>query len=136
MQKSCQFLLPMAAILSWLGFAGDPASAQVPNLQLPNPPAHDLFLSPNDLNRHHTSPFGKRCLTIEGSAKSQVLNPHIFEHWVSATNICGQDIKLQVCYAKSQDCIILDVPPWGRKDAVLGIYPALPDFRFEAKEQF
>jgi hypothetical protein len=30
----------------------------------------------------------------------------------------------------------MDVPPWDRKDSVLGIYPALRDFKFDAKEQF
>jgi hypothetical protein len=30
----------------------------------------------------------------------------------------------------------MDVPPWGRRDSVLGIYPALKDFRYDAKEQF
>ena len=82
------------------------------------------------------APTGKPCLTIQGYAKPQTINPHIFEHWVGVANGCGQDIKLRVCYFGSQDCIPLDVPPWGRKDSVLGIYPALPDFRFEAREQF
>jgi len=47
-----------------------------------------------------------------------------------------QNIKVQVCYYKTQDCIAVNVPPWGRQDSVLGIYPALTDFRFDAKEQF
>jgi hypothetical protein len=30
----------------------------------------------------------------------------------------------------------MDVPPWGHREEVLGIYPALADFRYDAKEQF
>jgi hypothetical protein len=100
------------------------------------PPPRSIFPSTSDLSRRHMAPTGKACLALEGYAKSQVINPHIFEHWVSAANLCGQNIKLQVCYYKTQDCISMDVPAWGRKDSVLGIYPALPDFRYEAKEQF
>jgi hypothetical protein len=88
------------------------------------------------LNRCHLTPTGKYCLTIAGSAKPQVINPHIYEHWVGVTNICGQNMKLQICYHKSQDCITMSVRPWRPQDAVLGIYPALPDFRFDSKEQF
>ena len=81
-------------------------------------------------------PTGKPCLSLGASAKAQAVNKHIYEHRVGAVNSCGQHIKVQVCYYKSNDCITMDVPAWGRKDAVLGIYPALPSFRYEAKEQF
>jgi hypothetical protein len=100
------------------------------------PSSRSIFPSGNDLNRRHLAPSGKPCLSLESYAKSQVINSHIFEHWVSATNICGQNIKLRICYYKTQDCIAVDVPPWGHKDSVLGIYPALQDFRFDATEQF
>jgi hypothetical protein len=122
MQKSCQVLLRAVALgpiaVLWLG---NLASAQ--------------SLIPS-LNRHHMAPTGKPCLSLQGSARPQTLDPHIFEHWVGATNICGQTIKVQVCYFGSQDCIAMNVPPWGRQDSVLGIYPALQDFRFDAREQF
>jgi hypothetical protein len=36
----------------------------------------------------------------------------------------------------TEDCIMIDVPPWDRKESVLRIYPALADFKFDAKEQF
>jgi len=35
-----------------------------------------------------------------------------------------------------QSCVPLEVPAYGRKDALLGIYPALQDFRYEYVEQF
>jgi hypothetical protein len=136
MQKSCQAMLragPLGLIL--VVAIGGLASGQS-LVTPPVPPQGSIFLSPNDLSKHHLSPTGKACLSLYGHSKAQVINPKIFEHWVSATNGCGQTIKLQVCYSKTQDCIPMEVPPWGRKDAVLGIYPSLSDFRFEAKEQF
>jgi hypothetical protein len=100
-------------------------------------PSHSsIFPTPNDLTRHHTAATGKPCLAVQGYPKAQAINSNIFEHWVSVTNSCGEQIKLQVCYHKTQDCIAMSVPPWGRKDSVLGIFPALADFQFDAKEQF
>ena len=82
------------------------------------------------------APTGKPCLVLHGYAKPQTINPNIFEHRIAASNGCGQNIKVKVCYHGSDDCITIDVPPWDRKDSVLGIYPALRDFKFDAKEQF
>jgi hypothetical protein len=95
-----------------------------------------LFASPGDLGRRHTAPTGKPCIALEGYSKAQVINKDINEHWIGATNSCGQHIKVQVCYHNSRDCIIVDVPAYGRKDVVLGIYPALKEFRYDAVEQF
>jgi hypothetical protein len=90
----------------------------------------------NRLNRQHMAPTGKPCLVLHGYAKAQTINPNIFEHRVDATNSCGLHIKVKVCYHMSEDCITIDVPPWDRKDSVLGIYPALRDFKYDAKELF
>src|SRR3984893_1119942 len=79
------------------------------------------------LNRQHMGPTGKPCLVLHGYAQAQTINPHIFEHRVAATNSCGLNIKVKVCYHMSEDCITIDVPPWAKKDSVLGIYPALRD---------
>jgi hypothetical protein len=95
-----------------------------------------IFPTPNELNRRHMAPTGKPCLAFEAYAKAQAVNKNIYEHWVGAKNSCGQHIKVQVCYYQSHDCIIMDVPPWDRQDSVLGIYPALKEFRYETKEQF
>ena len=62
--------------------------------------------------------------------------PPIFEHGVEATNICGQNIKVRVCYYKTDDCRLMSVPPWGQKEAILGIYPGQDGFRYETREQF
>src|SRR6516165_5272158 len=92
------------------------------------PPTGSIIPTPYDARRHHVGPTGKPCLSFSSSARAQALNKNIYEHWVSAANSCGQHIKVRICYYQSDDCITMDVPPWGRKDAVLGIYPALQSF--------
>jgi hypothetical protein len=84
---------------------------------------------------HHT-PTGKPCLTVLGYAHPQVINPNIFDHMISASNDCSQPIKMQLCYYQTQQCISVDIPPYGRKDAVLGIMPAMSQFQFEYREKF
>jgi hypothetical protein len=132
MQKSCQpasrtVLLGLLLLCALRG----PAFGQT---LVPQP--NSIFPTPSDLNRRHMDPTGKPCLKIGGYTKPELINPDIFEHMVGVTNSCGQNIKLKVCYYKTQDCIDVNAPPWGSKESVLGIYPALKDFRFEAKEQF
>jgi hypothetical protein len=95
-----------------------------------------IFSTPDDLKKRHMAPTGKPCLAFEASAKAQIINKDIYEHWISAKNSCGQHIKVQVCYHQTRDCITMDIPPWGQQDSVLGIYPALKEFQFDAREQF
>jgi hypothetical protein len=92
--------------------------------------------SHNDLCKRHMDATGKPCIKIDPSSKPQTINPHIFEHWVAVTNGCGQAIKVRICYYKTQQCIVADTPPWGRRDVVLGIFPSLRDFRYDYTEQF
>jgi hypothetical protein len=132
MQKSCQAMLRA-------GFLGSIALALPGGLasgQTLVPSSRSIFQSPEDANKRHMAPTGKPCLSLYGYTQAQKINPNIFEHWVGVTNACGQTIKLKICYYKTQDCIPVDAPPWGRKEIVLGIYPALKDFRYDAKEQF
>jgi hypothetical protein len=95
-----------------------------------------LALVQNDLARHHLGPTGSACLTIDGYAKPERVNKDIYQHWIKATNSCGQLIKVRICYRNSDHCIDMDVPPWDKKESMLGIFPALKRFQFEAKEQF
>lgn len=94
------------------------------------PPVQD------NLSKHHMSPLGKTCLTIVGYAKPEVVNKNIYQHWIRAANDCGVSIKVQACYYMTEDCILMSVPPWEKKDSILGIFPTLKQFRFEVKEQF
>jgi hypothetical protein len=99
-------------------------------------PAPMLSGPQNDTVKVHHGPTGKPCVTVSGNWKAQTINPNIFEHLIIATNACSLRIKMNVCYYKTQHCIALELGPYDRKEAVLGIYPALKDFRYEYKEQF
>jgi hypothetical protein len=89
---------------------------------------------PNNLSRHF-SPTGKPCIGLESYATAQLINKNIYEHWIKASNSCGQNIKVQVCYRKTDDCIVMNVSPWENKNAVLGIQPNMKNFQYDAKEK-
>jgi hypothetical protein len=91
--------------------------------------------APSQVIKQHTGLNGKPCINLGSYAKSETVNKNLFEHWITATNNCGQHIELRVCYHQSSDCIVMKVPPWDTKSVVLGIYP-LKDFQFDAKEKF
>jgi hypothetical protein len=88
-----------------------------------------------DVLRHRDF-AGKPCLEISGFARPHVVNPNLFDHVISANNHCIQPLKVKVCYARSDHCIRLDVPGRARKEDILGIMPAMKEFRFDFKEQF
>src|SRR5271170_2426241 len=52
-------------------------------------PSSDFLQSPSEVRRRHNGPTGKPCITVEGNSNSEKVNPKIFEHWVSAANVCG-----------------------------------------------
>ena len=122
---------------TWLiGFVAVASSSGIAFGQDLSQPSGRISVALNDLNRLHLSPTGKPCLTVTKYAKAQIINPKILEHWVVATNACGQRIKLKVCYFGTQDCVVIDVPPFGEKGTVIGIFPSLKYFQIETKEQF
>lgn len=104
--------------------------------QSAGPLSRPMFGSTNETYKRHYGPAGKACLTLSGSSRAQIINKDMYDHWISAANDCAQRIKVQVCYYHTQDCIMVDVPPYGRQDVVLGVYPKLREFRYEYKEQF
>jgi hypothetical protein len=108
------------------------ASVLAQDMELPRgiPPAQDGFA------KHHTSSLGRPCLEIQGYAKPELVNKNIYQHLIRTNNSCAQTINVQVCYYKTDHCIKMSVPAYEKKDAVLGIFPALKQFQFEAKEQF
>jgi hypothetical protein len=84
----------------------------------------------------HLNPTGKPCLTVQGYAQPQKISPNIFNHMIIVSNGCSQLIKMQICYYRSQHCLRVEIPGYTRKEAVLGILPAMKEFRFEYREQF
>ena len=81
-------------------------------------------------------PTGKPCIRMAGYAKPQAINPNIFNHLILATNSCALRIKMQVCYYNTQHCVPVELGAFESKEAALGIFPALKEFRFEYNEQF
>jgi hypothetical protein len=102
------------------------------------PPAQSPVLNgvPNATVKIHLGPTGKPCITVLGSALPQTINPNIFNHMISANNVCSQRIEIRVCYYRSQQCISFIVPAYGSKEEVIGIMPAMNQFQFEYRERF
>jgi hypothetical protein len=129
--EASQALRAWVTAFAFLAVFGGQAVAQgLTTLPRGIPPVQD------DLAKRHMGPLGKPCLTIEGYAKAELANKNIYQHLIKAANNCGQNIKVRVCYYKTEDCVPMLVPSWETKTSILGIFPALKQFRFEAKEQF
>jgi hypothetical protein len=111
-----------------------PTVGSTGGLRIPSP-ARLPGEKPGSGTRVHLDPMGKPCVAVSAFARAQTLNPNIFDHTIFAQNHCSQAIKLKICYFGSQSCIAVDVPGYGRKEVVLGIYPALKEFRYEYVEQ-
>jgi hypothetical protein len=86
--------------------------------------------------RQHLGPTGKPCVTVRGEGRAEFINPHIIEHVVVVGNSCSQNIKMRVCYYQSNRCIPLTITRYARTEAVLGIMPAVKEFRYEYWEEF
>jgi hypothetical protein len=84
----------------------------------------------------HRGLAGNPCLAFGGSARAHLLNPNVYDHVVTVKNSCAQRITAQVCYYRSQDCLLMEVPGGERKEAILGSLPSVKDFRFEFREKF
>jgi hypothetical protein len=120
-------------LLSFVIFAFAVSAA---TCQTAGPLSDSILGSTNEAYKRHYAPTGKPCLTLAGSAKPQVVNKDMIDHWVTVLNECAQRIKVQVCYFHTESCITVEAPPYGRKDGLLGVYPKLRDFRYDYKEQF
>jgi hypothetical protein len=102
--------------------------------ELHNPDELSYLHNPNERSRHFGS-TGKPCIALASRATPQRIDKSIYEHWITATNSCGQNIKVQICYQKTDDCIVMNVPPWESTNSVLGIYPNVRDFLYDVKEK-
>ncbi len=124
----------------------NPATAQSPGFgsrpsmgsTFGRPPGQSAAISPSqDVNLlRHRDALGRVCLQISGYSRAHTINPKLFDHVVSATNNCAQIIHVSVCYTGTQHCVQMDVPGHGRKEALLGILPAIDQFNYEFHERF
>jgi hypothetical protein len=99
------------------------------------PPAYHPPLI-GEAPRQHLGPTGRPCIAVTGVAQPEVANTNVFQHIISANNACSQVINLQVCYYRTEHCVPLRVPSYARDNVVLGVMPAMKEFRFEYREQF
>ncbi|MGJ4952570.1 hypothetical protein [Bradyrhizobium sp. HKCCYLS20291] len=86
--------------------------------------------------QRHKDFSGRPCVAVSGMARPFVTNPKLFDHVINAENGCPKAITIQVCYLQASSCIAMDVPGYGRKEAVLGTMPSQKDFRFQFVEKF
>jgi hypothetical protein len=84
----------------------------------------------------HRNFTGKACLEIGGYARPLQTDSRVLDHIIVANSICPQPLKVQVCYFGSRECIEIQVPGYGRKEAILGTLAGMKDFRYEFRERF
>src|ERR1700722_16221092 len=120
---------PLASSILFTLLCGQTLAQSLPSMG-------SIYAKPNEAIRRHIGLNGKPCIALDSSVRPQIINKDIYEHWIEAANSCGETIKLQVFYHKSDDCIEMSVPPWQSKHSVLGIYPHLKEFQYDAEEQF
>jgi hypothetical protein len=94
------------------------------------------FTTNDAADRKHRDFAGKPCLESVWTAQALVSNPRVLNHVVSLDNHCLDPIKVRICYHGTEDCTDVDVPPRSRKEQVIGVFPALQQFRYDVKEQF
>jgi hypothetical protein len=118
-----------------LGVWSKPSFGSTPDLAKPVRP-DDLFADDQGTATGvRMSVTGKPCVTVAAEARSDPANPKNFFHTILAANACSQRILIQVCYYQTQTCSLLQLSPYGRKEAMLGIMPAMKGFRYEYREQ-
>jgi len=94
------------------------------------------FTSSEVSERKHRDFGGKLCLETTGSTKALASNPKIFNHIIVAENHCIDPIKAQICYHGNDTCVDIEIPGRSRKEQLLGVFPAMQQFRYDVKERF
>jgi myo-inositol catabolism protein IolC len=94
------------------------------------------YTASDGIERRHRDYTGKPCLETSGVSRPLASNPRILDHAVSLENHCVDRIKVKVCYYHTDECTDVEVPGNSRKEQVIGVFPAMQQFRYEVKEQF
>ena len=85
---------------------------------------------------NHTTADGKLCISVNPLTHPQANNPKIIEQIVLVQNICGQSIRVRVCYAGSSDCIVVPLAGYQKLQRLLGIAAGSTNFQFEYRELY
>jgi hypothetical protein len=94
------------------------------------------FTSGEPGERKHRDFVGKPCLETSSESQPLISNPRILNHSVTLDNHCFEPIKAKVCYHGTDECTDVDVPPRSRKQQIIGVFPAMQQFRYDVIEQF
>jgi hypothetical protein len=73
----------------------------------------------------------KPCLAVRAYIRTDIANKNLHQNWISAKNSCGRDIKINICYLGSASCILVSVPPWGTKSAIIGYAPTAAPIHYQ-----
>lgn len=84
----------------------------------------------------HKTPDGRPCISVAPISRHQIINQKIIDQVVIVGNACGQPIKVQVCYVRSSDCIVVPLQGYQRLERVLGIDSVSAEFKYEYRELF
>jgi hypothetical protein len=85
---------------------------------------------------NHKTLDGKLCISVRPLTHPQTINPKIIDQMVLVQNICGQSIRVQVCYAGSSDCIVVPLTGNQKLQRMLGIAAGSTYFQFEYRELY
>lgn len=84
----------------------------------------------------HKTPDGRACIAVHPMTRAQIINPKIIDQIVILSNICGQAINVRVCYAGSNDCILVPLGGYQRLQRTLGVGTGSTSFRYEYRELY
>lgn len=129
-------MIRVIPLLTWLAALTCAASAQGGLAPLGSSSYPTFGSSAGSDVLRHRGPTGQACLDVSGFSRPHTVDPNLFDHVIAVSNHCAQQISMKVCYYQSQDCISMEIPGGEHKEAVLGIMPAMKDFRFDFKEKF
>lgn len=85
---------------------------------------------------NHKTMDGKLCISVNPLTHPQTINPRIIDQIVLVQNVCGQSIRVQVCYAGSSDCIVIPLAGYQKLQRVLGMAAGSTSFQFEYREVY
>jgi hypothetical protein len=121
------------AQLSWYGKSSAPISGGTGMIEHPSSSFRPLYgtFAPN-----HKTPDGRLCISINPSSRPQTINPKIIDQIVLIQNICGESIRVEVCYAGRSDCINVSLNGYQRLERILGISAGSTQFQYEYRELF
>lgn len=73
----------------------------------------------------------KSCLTVRAYMRPDIADKNLHQNWLSASNGCGRNVKISVCYRGSVSCISISISPWHTKSAIIGYAPSATPMHYQ-----